>query len=131
MENEFGNFQIDLFTSNSNKKCSKFVSWKRDPESFATDAFTIHWGHYHFYAFPPFSLILRTLEKIIQDKAEGVVLVPNWPTQTWFPLFNTLLVNKSLILKPNANLLLCPFREKHPLAEKLSLVARLLSGKLF
>lgn len=30
------------------------------------------------YAFPPFRLTPRVLDKIIQDKAEGIVIVPKW-----------------------------------------------------
>lgn len=32
---------IDLFASRLNKKCNRFVSWHRDPEAFAVDAFTL------------------------------------------------------------------------------------------
>ncbi|XP_066590166.1 uncharacterized protein [Prorops nasuta] len=40
IENNFGNFDIDLFASNTNSKCKKFISWRRDPEARAIDAFT-------------------------------------------------------------------------------------------
>ncbi|XP_043482415.1 uncharacterized protein LOC122511321 [Leptopilina heterotoma] len=71
IENTFGPFKIDLFASTANKKCKKFISWKQDPNSYAIDAFTVNWNGFKFYAFPPFSVILRTLQKIITDKAEG------------------------------------------------------------
>lgn len=63
--------EIDLFATHNNFKCPKFVSWFPDPAAFAVDAFTIDWGTYYFYAFPPFSMILRTINKIISDHAEG------------------------------------------------------------
>ncbi|KAJ8945284.1 hypothetical protein NQ317_001091 [Molorchus minor] len=44
----------------------------------------------NFYAFPPFALILRVLKKIITDQAVGIVIVPNWTTQAWYPLFSNL-----------------------------------------
>ena len=62
--NEFGSFDIDLFASRINKKCNRFCSWHQDPESFKVDAFTIPWGKWKFYAFPPFALMLRTLSVI-------------------------------------------------------------------
>ena len=40
------------------------------------------WVRKPFYAFPPFSLIPRCLQKITTDKAEGVIIVLMWPTQT-------------------------------------------------
>ena len=66
----FGLPEINLFASRSNAKCSKFISWKKDSESFAVDAFTISWEGLDFYAFPPPCLILRVLQKIKQDKAQ-------------------------------------------------------------
>ena len=37
------------------------------------DTFTLDWSEFYFYAFPPFILLLR---KIIDDEAEGAVIVP-------------------------------------------------------
>lgn len=59
----FGKPEIDLFASRINHKCDKFVSWKCDPEAFAVDAFTLSWKNFFFYAFPPFSLILKCIQK--------------------------------------------------------------------
>ena len=75
---KFGKFDIDLFATKINKKCVKFVSWFPDPEAIAIDAFTISWTKLYFYTFPPFSLILPTLQKIRNDGARGVLIVPLW-----------------------------------------------------
>ncbi|CAH2105277.1 unnamed protein product [Euphydryas editha] len=77
---QFNKPEIDLFASRLNKKCSTFVSWQSDPEAFAVDAFTLHWNRYYFYAFPPFCLILKVLQKVITDKAKGIIVVPQWRT---------------------------------------------------
>jgi len=79
-------FTVDLFASRVNKKCRSFYARFSDPEAEIIDAFTVDWGGKHFYAFPPFALILRTLRRIINDKATGVVVVPYWPTQSWYLL---------------------------------------------
>lgn len=84
IDKKFGKFQIDLFATYINKKCPKFISWFKDPESEKIDAFTISWKKLYFYAFPPFALLLRVIRKIIDDQAEGVLLVPYWPTQVWY-----------------------------------------------
>lgn len=76
IEENFGSFDIDLFASSANNKCEKFISWRRDPHAFRVDAFTVDWGEFYFYTFPPFSLVLRTLQKIRDNRAEGVVVVP-------------------------------------------------------
>ena len=61
-----------------------YVSWKPDPGASYTDAFTIPWTDYLFYAFAPFSIILRCVQKIELEKAKGMLVVPNWPTQPWY-----------------------------------------------
>lgn len=126
---KYGNFDIDLFATSVNNKCDKFVSWFKDPNSIAIDAFTISWTKHYFYAFPPFSIILKVLNKIIHDKAEGILIIPLWPTQPWFPLFLELLIEKPYYLSPKKDLLISPSRKIHPLAESLTLVAGRLSGK--
>ncbi|XP_050292960.1 uncharacterized protein LOC126733621 isoform X1 [Anthonomus grandis grandis] len=126
----FGEPEIDLFASRINNKCKKYISWFPDPSSFSVDAFTISWTACYFYAFPPFSCIPRVLEKIIEEKALGIMVVPNWPSQPWFPIFQKLLTEDPIYFKPNPSLLLSPFRTSHPLCKELSLVAGKLSGSL-
>ncbi|XP_033231989.1 uncharacterized protein LOC117182972 [Belonocnema kinseyi] len=70
IQKKFGRFNIDSFAININKKCQKFISWFKDAGSIAVDAFTGSWSTFFFYAFPPFSLILKVLRKIIEDQAE-------------------------------------------------------------
>lgn len=122
--------EIDLFASRNNNKCIKYVSWIKDPDAIACDAFTLNWSDLNFYAFPPFALILRVLQKILSEKAEGIVVVPNWPSQPWFPLLQRLTVGEPLHFKADPNLLYSPFSsERHPLAGNLSLIALKLSAK--
>lgn len=129
IKRKFGNFDLDLFASRANSKCDVYISWHRDPDSVAIDAFTIDWGSYFFYAFPPFCVVLRVLQKIKIDKAEGVVVAPRWPTQPWYPLFMSLVVGKPIYFDPHINLLSSPNRSSHPLQQNLSLVVALLSGR--
>lgn len=125
----FGVPNIDLFASQYNNKCKRYASWQVDPGAEVIDAFTLFWGNIKFYAFPPFSLILRTVQKIIKDKSEGILVVPNWKTQPWFPLLSKIIINK-IVFPPNRNLLFSSSRKQHPLASNLSLVAAHVSGKL-
>ena len=127
----YGNFEVDLFATYTNKKCNVFYSWIPDLETAAVDAFTVFWGDKYFYAFPPFALVLRVLRKIIVDRAEGILVVPYWKSQPWFPIFQKLLVSEPLILGPDYNLLNSPFRKEHPLWRSLSLAAGKLSAKRF
>lgn len=126
---KFGHPEIDLFASQSNKKCERYFSWKRDPGSEQIDAFTVSWSDLNFYAFPPFSIILKMLRKIEREKAEGLVVLPNWPGQPWYPLFRSLLSSELIIFEPNKFLLFSCNREPHPLWENLSLVVGKLSAR--
>lgn len=125
----YGVPDIDLFATRVNSKCTAFISWKPDPYAQNIDAFTVDWNIYNFYAFPPFSLILKTLNKIISDRAQGIVVVPYWPSQPWFPLFKLLCVEEMFILPPDKNLLSSSFRRIHPLHQHLSLAVSVLSGR--
>jgi hypothetical protein len=126
--NLLGTPEFDLFASAQNNKCTRYASWKLDPFSEVVDSFTFNWHNINFYAFPPFSLIARVLEKIITDQAEGILIVPYWPSQPWYPLWSKLVISKKYFFGPDKTLLNSPFRTCHPLHADLVLVAAKLSG---
>ena len=56
---------IDMFASRLNKQIECFVSWRPDPDAVAIDAFSLNSSDYKLiYAFVPFSLIGRTIQKV-------------------------------------------------------------------
>ena len=122
--------EIDLFATRLNHHVPKYVSWKPDPHAWATDAFTISWDSLQFYAFPPFSLIGRVLAKIQQDEAQGLLVVPFWSTQPWFPQIFNLLVDHTRVLQPQRQQLILQGKVDavHPLYGTLNLLALHLSG---
>lgn len=124
----FGMPDIDLFASIWNAKCNLYVTRYPVKQAPLVDALTLNWSHWFFYAFPPFSLILKTLVKIKQDNAEGIVVVPNWPNQTWFPLFKKLAYPGYIIFEPDTYLLSSIDRTSHPQNQHLSLIAARVSG---
>ena len=123
--------QLDLFASRLNSQLKTYVSWHPEPDSWAVDAFSLNWNTLKFYAFPPFSLLGRTLSKIRQDQAEGILVAPLWSTQPWFPLLMKLVMEDPLIIFPHKrNLLLPPnFQEAHPLFKHLKLLVIHVSGR--
>lgn len=88
----FGTPDIDLFATKENAKVSSFVSWHFDPLAHAVDAFSIKWTDHNLYAFPPFSLIGRCLQKVEQEQATGLFIAPVWTTQAWFVKLMELLI---------------------------------------
>lgn len=128
--NCFGSVDIDLFVTRRNAKCKRFCSRFPDSKAEQIDALTLSWSDLKFYAFPPFALILKMLAKIRHDRATGVVVVPNCPSQPWYPLFQELLIGEPLKLRPNEDLLLSPCRKKqHPNSQHLELLAGILSTR--
>ncbi|CAB4027193.1 Transposon Tf2-6 poly [Paramuricea clavata] len=73
---------IDLFASRINHQLDIYVSWKPDPGASFVDAFTINWALFdNSFAFPPFCLITRCLQKVVQEQATMIIVVPMWTTQ--------------------------------------------------
>lgn len=102
---EFPELNMDLFASRLTTQLTQYCSWQPDPGSAFVDAFSIDWSKFNFYAFPPFSLIPRCLRKIQEDKGRDILIIPVWPTQTWFPLVLQLLYSKPWICQPSPKLL--------------------------
>ena len=125
--------EIDLFASRINFQIQKFVSYHHDPDSWAVNAFTFDWGSMKFYAFPPFSCVNKMLNKIVTDKAEGIVIVPNWPSQCWYSMLKIISANGPFIISPSNNQLHLPNQpmDVHPLHKTLELLACHVNGNLY
>ena len=120
---------FDLFASRLNHQISSYCSWQADPNSVHVDAFTMNWNGRKFYAFPPFSLLSRCLQKISQGRAQCVLIAPLWPTQTWFPVLLRHLCDQPWILLPRPDLLHHPSSSgPHPLHRNLHLMVCPVSG---
>lgn len=125
---QFGYPEIDLFASVKTRKCDRYYSWFPDPQSIGVDAFTFLWKEF-FYAFPPFSLIIKVLNKVLKDKAKGIIVVPNWKSQAWFPMFQNMIVSEIVNFAKGDFNLICPYNNRnHPLSNNLTLLAAVISG---
>lgn len=82
---ELGPFDIDVFASRTAHKLSRFIGGLPDPFAENVDAFSVSWRVTHFYAFPPFRLILKVMWKVKVEKARGVIITPMWKAQPWYP----------------------------------------------
>ena len=94
----WGTPDIDLFASRLNAQLPVYFAWKPDPGATAIDAFAENWGGKLMYTFPPFNLVARVIKKILSDQAEAIVVVPYWPTQSWFPKFANMCTHAPVIL---------------------------------
>jgi uncharacterized protein YqgQ len=125
--------EIDLFASRLNNKLSRYVAWQPDPGAESIDAFTKYWGGgTQVYIFPPFGMLPRVLQKFRHDRAEGLMIVPFWPTKPWFTVWAKLLIERPILLTVTDDVLYLPYRlegnkEVKPM-NKLQLLAGNLSG---
>ena len=127
----WGPLDVDLFAARHNTQLKSFFSYHPDPEALASDALAQSWGDLNCYAFPPFVLLGRVLQKIRQERVKKVILIaPNWTAQVWYPALLQLLVDNPLILPQNLDLLRNPLGEPHPLILQgsLNLTAWKVSG---
>ena len=119
----FGLPAIDLFASQHNAKCHRYISWCPDNHAIGIDAFTFEWDFQELtYAFPPFSLIGRVVMKrsAVMNPAYPVILVyPDWPCQTWYAPLQKLLRNRMVLPEQ-------PFTRTHPLGKSLHLMCGLI-----
>ena len=122
--------EIDLFASRLNYKLKPFVAYQPDPEATAVNAFTISWKSYSFYAFPPFTIITLVLQKIREEQSTGLIVVPNWPTQPWWPCLMRIIIQSPVVLPKTKKMLLLPTKPDlvHPLHPHLSLLTCHISG---
>ncbi|XP_060064741.1 uncharacterized protein LOC132545090 [Ylistrum balloti] len=124
---------VDLFATRVNTQVNSYVSYLPDPTAIAIGAFTIPWSNFHMcYAFPPFSVLGRVLQKVEEEETPDILLVaPLWTTQPWFPALLRLLIDNPVIL-PNSRPILHLINKPgaiHPL-QNLRLIACRLSGKV-
>ena len=108
---------IDLFATQINRQFGDYVAYSPDPEAKFIDAFTIDWSGLKSYAFPLIAIISRFLSKISQDEAEGIIVVPYWPNQMWYPVILKVLISIPILLNSRKSLLQLPQSpdQNHPL----------------
>ena len=108
--------EINLFASRLNARLLSFCSYRPDQFAEITNAFSVSWKDKKFYCLPPFACIGKILQKISADKAIGLLVVPNWPTQIWFPFLMDMLISEPFIIPPSISQLELPsnMKETYP-----------------
>ena len=72
---------IDLFATRINKQLDQYVSYIDLIQ--AANVFTIDWKYLDFSAFPLFICLPKAIQKMCNDEAMGILVVPGWPNQPW------------------------------------------------
>ena len=103
----------DLFVSRLTHQLARDISWRPDPQAFQSDAFSVNRKHLKGYAFPPFNLIARVLDKVMMDKTDLVLVAPICQAQPWRPLLLGMLVQQPVLLPSSSTLLIDPTDPQH------------------
>ena len=74
-----------LFAARNNTKLRTFVSCRPNPNCAAASAFLINWKKQKFYVLPLFLCLSKTIQEIHQDKAKGILIAPDFPSQPFNP----------------------------------------------
>ena len=77
---------VDRFASSFNTQLPRFNSRFWNPGTEAIDAFTCNWHRENNWWCPPVYLIPRVLRHAQATKAMGTLLVPKWPSATFWNL---------------------------------------------
>lgn len=100
------------------------------------DAFTVDWSTYGLcYAFPPFNMVAKVVQKTIIERAELLLIAPAWTTQSWFPMVCNSLARhceiQSVSFNNDKSLLSLPYDKTkiHGLWHRLNLSCFRISGK--
>ena len=93
-----GTPEIDFFASRLNNQVDPYCSWKPDPGGIRSRCYEYRVVPEVFLCLPPLNMIGRVLKKVEEEGAEGIIVVPYWPTQPWFAKFLKMCLYKPFVL---------------------------------
>ena len=97
----WGTPEVDLFATRENAQVPTFVSPIPDHLAVAVDAFSIPWDRWDvIYLFPPTKLLMRVLSVLESFHGRAILITPDWPGQSWYPLLQTRSRDSLLIQSP-------------------------------
>lgn len=80
----FGVPKVDLFATRGNRQIHQFFARYATPEVEGVDTLCCPWPAGLLYAFPPFPHIQRVIWRLLEERAELLLLAPYWPRCLWF-----------------------------------------------
>ena len=128
ISHKMGSSDIDLFASIKNRKHFRYVSYMPEKDAIAINAFSISWKYKLHYAFPPFSVIGRTIQKMCEEQAELILVAPLFPSQPWFPQMLNQISGQSFVLPKTNKVLYLPGTTKQHRLTTMRMGAFRLSG---
>ena len=87
LEERFGTYTVDPFTSGANNQCEKIYSLHWCRGTAGVSAFAFNWGGEPAWINCPFRLIGMVWRKLQTDASLATLLVPLWESANWWTLF--------------------------------------------
>jgi len=98
---------VDLFANRFNRQVERFYAMRPDPLAEGVNALAQTWPTTKvLYANPPWSLITQFLNKVSEERATVLTVLPVWQAQAWWTEFRRLWVAPPLYLR--GELFHCP-----------------------
>ena len=96
----WGPHTIDRFASMTTTHLERYNSRFIDPLTSGVDALSqTDWSTENNFVNPPFRLLGRVINLIIQTRACATIIAPRWPSQPWWPLLQQILVAPPLHIR--------------------------------
>ena len=86
LDTRWGPHTIDRFADGYNCQLDRFNSRYWSPGTEAVDTFTCDWGGENNWWCPPLYLIPRLIRHAEVTKAQGTLVIPQWPSAPFWPL---------------------------------------------
>lgn len=74
----------NLFVNHTNAKRPKYFIREADPRSVGTDPLFHRWLQGLHYAYPPFLLLGKVVQKMKREQAVATLITPHWPRKSYF-----------------------------------------------
>ena len=105
LDSRWGPLTIDCFSNDYNAKLKRFYSLFNSPGSAGVDAFSFDWHVENCLLVPPVCVVGATLHHLKLCKGRGVLVVPFWPSASFWPLllneFNSFILDHILVKGKN------------------------------
>jgi hypothetical protein len=89
----WGPHSVDRMASDLNHQVSRFNSVRFCPGTEAVNCFTQNWKNENNWVVPPFNLLHRIFNLVIEQGTQATIIAPKWEAQTWWPILQSILVD--------------------------------------
>ena len=76
---------LDPFACAQTHICPRYASRFYNPDALCLDGLSLDWRHDDVWINPPWAMLPDIIAKLHAEKPAAVLIVPDWPTQQWWP----------------------------------------------